>query len=296
VGSTPKPPKPPDPTQTANAQWGFTKNALNYSADLNTPNLYTPFGSTTYQKDASGRPISQTVNLNAQDQALLDNQRSVGMGLSGQALQQLQNMPNSPFRVSDIGVPLPGTQDYSDWGNKIAQNSYNQRMDLIRPDIEQGRARLEQRLSDQGLPQSGEAGSTLTGNYERGVNNAYNQAAQGALADSGNEMSRLYGLQNQQFNTALQSALTERGMPFNELAQYLGATPQSPYQSAQAINPLQAQAPDFMGATNANYQGRMDAYRAKMAQNAGMWQGIGGLAGNIFAAAGQAGGFGSLFG
>ena len=50
----PDAPTPPDPTKTANAQWDFTKNALGYTSGLNAPNIYSPFGNVTYDKDASG--------------------------------------------------------------------------------------------------------------------------------------------------------------------------------------------------------------------------------------------------
>jgi hypothetical protein len=181
-------------------------------------------------------------------------------------------MPQDRFRLDQMRTAMPGTEDYQGWGDKIARNSYEQRLALMRPDIEQGRTRLDQRIADQGLPAAGEAGSTLTGNYERGVNQAYNQAAGGALADAGNEMSRLQGLQTSAFQNELNSRLTERSLPFNELAQYLQATPQSPYQSAQGIIPVNYNPSDYQGAVGMNYQGQMDAYKAKMARNAALWQ------------------------
>ena len=272
MGSSPKPPTPPDPTKTANAQWDYTRRAGDYTANRNAQALYTPFGSVTYERDASGAPIGQTVSLNEGDQRILDNQRNVGFGLGNAALAQLQSMPNNRFSLNDMRTAMPGTEDYQGWGDKIAKNSYEQRLALMRPDIEQGRNRLEQRISDQGLPAAGEAGSTLTGNYERGVNQAYNQAAGGALQDAGNEMSRLQGLQTNAFQNELNSRLTERSLPFNELAQYLQATPQSPYQSAQGVMPVNYNPSDYQGAVNTNYQGQMQAYQAKLANNAAMWQ------------------------
>jgi hypothetical protein len=190
---------------------------------------------------------------------------------------------------------MPGTDDYQGWGDKIAKNSYEQRLALMRPDIEQGRARLDQRIADQGLPAAGEAGSTLTGNYERGVGQLYNQAAGGALADAGNEMSRLQGLQTNAYQNELNSRLTERSLPFNELAQYLQATPQSPYQSAQGVQPVNYMPSDYAGAVNQNYQGQLANYQAKMQQRAGMFGAIGSLGGSLLGGAGAAGGFGALF-
>jgi hypothetical protein len=175
---------------------------------------------------------------------------------------------------------MPGTDDYQGWGDKIAKNSYEQRLALMRPDIEQGRTRLDQRIADQGLPAAGEAGSTLTGNYERGVGQLYNQAAGGALQDAGNEMSRLQGLQTNAYQNELNSRLTERSLPFNELAQYLQATPQSPYQSAQGITPVNYMPSDYQGAVNTNYQGQMQAYQAKLQNNAAKWQAVGDIVGS----------------
>jgi hypothetical protein len=286
MGSSPKPPTPPDPTQTANAQWDYTRRAGDYTAGRNAQNLYTPFGSVTYQRDASGAPIGQTVSLNEGDQRILDNQRNVGFGLGNAALAQLQNMPQDRFRLDQMRTAMPGTDDYQGWGDKIARNSYEQRLALMRPDIEQGRTRLDQRIADQGLPAAGEAGSSLTGNYERGVGQLYNQAAGGALADAGNEMSRLQGLQTSAYQNELNSRLTERSLPFNELAQYLQATPQSPYQSAQGVQPVNYMPSDYAGAVNQNYQGQLANYQAKLQNNAAKWQAVGdivGSAGKAFA-------------
>lgn len=284
MGSSPKAPTPPDPRQTAAAQWDFTKNALNYSANLNSPNQYTPFGSVEFQKDANGVPISQTVSLNPQDQAALDQRRNLTMGLSGAALNQLGQLPQNQFSLNDVGVKQPGVNDYQDWGNKIAQTYYDQAAGLIRPDIEQGRGRLEQRLSDKGLPMSGDAYRGATGDYERNVGNQLNSIANQSILASGNEMSRLYGLQSDQYNTALQSKLLERQQPFNELAQYLGTAPQQPYQSSQPVSPLNAQAPDFAGLTSQNYAQQMQQYQQKLQQQAGMWGAIGDLGGSVFKA------------
>jgi len=280
MGSSPKPPPPPDPYRTANAQWDFTKKAIDYSSQINSPNQYTPFGSVEFQRDANGVPISQTVSLNPQDQAALDQRRNLTMGLSGAALNQLGQLPQNQFSLNDIGVKQPGVNDYQDWGNKIAQTSYNQQADLLRPDIEQGRSRLEQTLSDRGLPISGTAYQTAYGNNERQIGNQLNQAAQNATLMAGNEMSRLYGLQSDQYNTALQSKLLERQQPFNELAQYLGTAPQAPYQQAQGITPLNAQASDFQGAQALNYQGQMANYQAQQQKQAAMWQALGSAAGS----------------
>lgn len=279
MGSSSKPPPPPDPYRTANAQWDFTKRAIDYSSQINSPNQYTPFGSVEFQRDANGVPISQTVSLNPQDQAALDQRRNLTMGLSGAALNQLGQLPQNQFSLNDVGVKQPGVNDYQDWGNKIAKTYYDQAAGLIRPDIEQGRGRLEQTLSDRGLPMSGDAYQTATGNYERGVGNQLNSIANQSILASGNEMSRLYGLQSDQYNTALQSKLLERQQPFNELAQYLGTAPQQPYQNAQGITPLNAQASDFQGAQALNYQGQMANYQAQQQKQAAMWQAIGGVAG-----------------
>lgn len=282
MGSTPQQPKPPDPTQTANAQWDFTKNALNYSANANTPNLYTPFGSVTYQKDANGMPISQNVSLDPTQQRTLDTQRQASLGLTQSAVDQLKNLPNSPFTLESLGIDMPGSTNYQDWGNKVAQTYYDQAAGLIRPDIQQGQQRLDQTLSDRGLPISGEAYQTAQGNYQRGTNNQLNSIANNAILASGNEMSRLQGLQSDAFNTRLNASLTERSLPFNELAAYLGGAPQQPYQNAQPTAPLNAQAPDYAGLQGQNYNAQMQQYQQKLQQQQALWGSIGDLAGSAF--------------
>lgn len=282
---SPDAPKPPDPTKTSNAQWDYTKNTLNYLSGLNSPNITTPFGSVTYNRDANGAVTGQNVSLDPAQQRLLDSQRGFGNDVMGQARGMLGQLPQGQFNLDQVGVPRPGSQDYSAWGDQIAQGSFDKARGLLDPVFAQQNRGLEQSLADRGQPTTGEAYGKEWGNQRDAQNRAYSDAANNALLTSGNEMSRLSGIQNQDFNTNLNAKLTERGLPQQEIGWLLGLIPQQPYQQQQATPQLNAAAPDFTGATQNQYAGLLDNYNQQMAKNNAIYGAIGALGGQAAGAA-----------
>lgn len=277
---SPTAPKPPDPTKTSNAQWGYTQNTLNYLSGLNSPNIYSPFGSVTYDHNPNGSVSGQHVSLDPEQQRLLNSQRGFSNDVMGQARGMLGQLPQGQFNLDQVGVPRPGSQDYSAWGDKIAQGSFDKARWLLDPVFAQQNRGLQQSLADRGQPTTGEAYGTETGNMRDAQNRAYGDAANNALLTSGNEMSRLSGIQNQDFNTNLGAKLTERGLPQQELNGLLGLIQQQPYQQQQQTPALNAAPPDFMGAQNTQYQGLLNNYNQQMAQNNAIYGAIGSLAGD----------------
>lgn len=276
---SPKQPTPPDPTKTANAQFGYTKDTLNYLSGLNAPNINTPFGSVSYDKNAQGAVTGQNVSLNPQDQQVLDAQRGVSQGLLNQAGSYINQLPNTKFSLGDLGVAVPGTQDYGAYGDQIAHASFDKARGLLDPVFQQQEGTLNQSLADRGQPLTGEGAGRELGNFYRARNGAYTDAANNALLTSGQEMQRLSGIQNQDFNTALGANLTERGQPLAELQGLLGTAPQSPYQNQQPTANLNAAPPDYAGAVNTNYQGLLNNYNSQMDAYSGMWGNVGKLLG-----------------
>lgn len=276
---SPSQPKPPDPTKTSNAQLGYTKDMLQYLQGVNSQGVNSPFGSISYTQGPNGSQ-TQNIKLDPASQAILDKQRQTAFGLTSKAYDQLSGLPQGQFSLDSLGVHAPGTGDFADWGNKIAKNSYDRQIGLLQPGWDQQGKEIDQRLSDRGLPVGGEAYNTATGNFYNSQNQARDLAAQNALSDAGNEESRLFGLQSNAYDTALQSKLAERQQPFNELSAYLGAAPQQTYQQQNQLNPLSAPAPDYQGAVNTQYQGQLANYQAQLAQQNAMWGAVASLGGD----------------
>lgn len=279
----PDAPTPPDPTKTANAQWDFTKNALGYTSGLNAPNIYSPFGNVTYDKDASGAVTGQHINLDPAQQQLLDSQRGLANTFTNKASSMMGQLPQGQFSLDQVGAKLPGVNDYGAYGNQIAQTSFNEARGLLDPVFQQQNRDLTQSLADRGQPVAGEGAGLETGRMRDAQNRAYTSAANNALLNAGNEMSRINSMENQNYGTALNAKLTERGLPQQELQGLLGlaGSQAAPYQQAPGINALNAQAPDYQGAVNTQYQGLLNNYNQEMNAYNNTWGTIGSLGGML---------------
>lgn len=288
---SPDPVTPPDPNKTSQAQWGYTKNAANFTSGLNAPNVYTPWGSNTFQKDPSGRVLSQTVSLDPAQQGLLDSQRGLSAGLLGQAQNYLGRLPQDKFSLASLGMQVPGQQDYGAWGDKVTQASFDKARGLLDPVFSQQDATLRQSLADRGQPDTGQGFQTEYGNFNRARNDAYTNAANDAVLRGGTEMDRMSGIQNRDFGTSLTAALTERGLPLQELGGLLGTAPQFNQPQQQNLPAINAAAPDFMGAQNMATNVQLQNAAQQQAQNNAIWGAVGSLGGAATSAALGPGGF-----
>lgn len=89
MGWGPDAPKPPDPKETADAQFNYSTGSSMASGILNNPNVYTPYGSTTYSRESmekirlpDGTVIkvpryAQTTNFNSTGQRLFNQQQEL---------------------------------------------------------------------------------------------------------------------------------------------------------------------------------------------------------------------------
>ena len=85
-------PKPPDPMQTAQQQQTFNREGQRDASQLGQIGQDTPFGSINYTGEIGSPDRRQTVTLNPQDQARLDQQRSIKSRLLGMILGGAQGM------------------------------------------------------------------------------------------------------------------------------------------------------------------------------------------------------------
>lgn len=276
----PDAPTPPDPYRTADAQWGYTQRTLEQLQRMNAPNTVTPFGSVRTTIGPNGQQ-TQTVTLDPAQQRLLDSQRGLANNLSNRANSMLGQLPQGQFSLDQVGRPLPGVNDYGEYGNQIAQTSFNEARGLLDPVFQQQNRDLTQSLADRGQPMAGEGAGIETTRMRDAQNRAYTSAANNALLNAGNEMSRINAMENQNFNTALGARLTERSLPQQELQGLLGlsGSQAAPYQQQAAMPQSNASAPDFMGAQQMQYQGLLNNYQNQLGAYNNTWNTIGQLAG-----------------
>lgn len=282
----PDAPTPPDPYRTADAQWGYTQRTLQQLQRMNAPNTVTPFGSVRTTIGPNGQQ-TQTVTLDPAQQRLLDSQRGLANNLSNRANSMLGQLPQGQFSLDQVGRPLPGVNDYGEYGNQIAQTSFNEARGLLDPVFQQQNRDLTQSLADRGQPMQGEGAGIETTRMRDAQNRAYTSAANNALLNAGNEMSRINAMENQNFNTALGARLTERSLPQQELQGLLGlsGSQAAPYQQQAAMPQSNASAPDFMGAQQMQYQGLLNNYQNQLGAYNNTWNTIGQLAGTGMKAA-----------
>lgn len=245
-------PSAPDPAQTANAQYGYNKQAMLDTLKYNTLNQTNPYGSVTWQRDANGVPTGQTISLSPDVQNWLNNQFGLSSGVGSAALSQVGNLPTSPFSLSNI----PSTAD-------IAQGLYKQSSDLLKPQFDQQTNALNVQLAQRGLPIGSEASDLATKQLQANQNTALTNAANNATAAAGQEQQRQIG-----------NALTQYMLPYQQLQTLEGLTPGYSLPSFQSTPTVQEASPDYTSTVNNNYAQQMKQYTN---DQQGLWSGVSGL-------------------
>lgn len=275
-------PKPPDPYATAAAQSQANKEAVRESAKVNAVDQFGPWGSTTYQRNPDGTPASQTVSLTPQGDRILDGQMGIAEQLTGKAGEMIGQIPTGPMDISG----LPGRQNSigGDFGaqTKAAQDAvFGKAQALMQPGFQQDRQRLEQSLSDRGIPLDSAAGRAELDRMDRGQSEAMNRSAMDAVMAGSSEHSRLFGLdaasagfQNQARNDSLTEAMMLRNQPFNEAAALLQGSPSMGMPQFQGQPAYNVAAPDIAGLINQNYAWQSQQSNAN---RTGMMNGLFGL-------------------
>lgn len=88
-----QPPQAPDPYQVAGAQGAINAQNARLTAQLNRPNVNSPFGSQTWTQN--GDQWTSNTSLNPQSQQLFDQQQQTALGLGSQA----QSTLSQPFSL-----------------------------------------------------------------------------------------------------------------------------------------------------------------------------------------------------
>lgn len=171
----------PDPTQAADIQAKSSKEVTQAQTVANRPNLYTPWGSMTWDQEVKKDPYTGkdmtywtgNVGLNDAQQQSLDSQQAAQLGRSQIAeglLGQTRDQMLTPL------------QDRS--GTAGADAMYGQMASRLDPMWARRETAFDQEMANKGLNPGGEAYDAAYGDFERGRNDAYDEA---------NRQATLYG-------------------------------------------------------------------------------------------------------
>lgn len=263
----------PDYAQAAKETAAGNLEAAKYATVANRANQYTPWGSLTWQRGATDYdPWTQSVNLNAQGQQLLDLQNAQNLAYGQAANQGFQNIKGL-FENPNIDESKLTAMPIN-----AGVNAQAAIMSRLRPQLQKEQEALDAKLANQGITLGSDA-------YSRSQN-----------------------LQGQRMNDLeLQSALQGIGLDMNARQQGLNEQYQRMQQPLNMINALRTgsqvqapqfqsyaqqattQGPDYSGAANAQYGASLNSANAQNAQNSSTMGGLFGLGGAIGSAQAKAG-------
>lgn len=277
-------PKAPDPTVVANAQASANRDTAIAQTRLNQVNEITPYGSATYSptgQTADGIAQYQlTTTLSPAQQAILNSQNATTQQAYNIGQQQLTNIGNTLAQPLDYSS-LPPAPTMDDAYRTQVQNAlYNRATSSLDPTYANQQRQLETQLVNEGFARGGEAYNRSLDQFDQQRNTAYENAANDAVANSGNAAAQQFGLQSQARQQALQEQLSARDQPINELATLLGTS--SGVQTPQFSAPPQTQiAPtDVTGPTYSSYNANLNQYNQQQSQNNSFLGSLFGVAGD----------------
>ena len=269
------PPTAPDPVATANAQAAANKETAIAQSQLNMVNQSTPFGSLSFEQTGKGEDgtptFTATQTLAPEQQALLDETNKAGLAFGQTANNQLatvQDRLSQPVDFSQFGA-APQANEATRLATRDAILARAQ------PDIDRDRAALEAQLVNQGF----ERGSAAFDDQFRGFDQGVNDLRLGADAAAGDEMARVFGLENAARNAQINELVQQRQIPLNELAAMLSG---SQVQGPQFVNaPQTGVAPtDVIGATFGAFNGEQNNFQIQNGLQSANNQGLYGLLGS----------------
>lgn len=233
--NNPNYPQPPDPNQIANAQMRINRDA----ARMSLINQEGPFGSLNYTEGPNGQFTAR--------QSLDPSETGAVFGARAGANQKL----------GDFLSRYKGTgSDFSADRDRIEDTLYQRNTSRLDPQYQDREKQLSSRLAAQGITQGSRAYQTALDDFNRERRGAYDEARQSAILGGGAEQSRLFDMSARQ-----------RGQEFGEigglfdLGRIARFTPQG--QGNAGIG-----APDFMGASQQQYQGQLGAFNHQQQQSA----------------------------
>jgi len=256
--STPKPPTPPDPVATANAQAAANQATAQQEAELNRYNQVGPTGNVNWQAPTDGsNQWTQTTTLSPEQQAIYNQQtqaQSGALGIANQQLGNVQNALNTPFSYNSLpglqyGVQggniqqgfdqgqavqgQVGADDFGDERARVEQALWDQARSRLDPMWQERESGMNNMLANQGFSMNSTGAQNAYGAFGRDRNDAYNTALYGAITGAGAEQSRLWGQELAQGQFANQAAGQQYAQNQGQAA-FANTAQQQAYQQALA--------------------------------------------------------------
>lgn len=243
-------PAAPDPAATAAAQSAANKETAIAQQRLNMINQVTPWGTVTYSPTGETfdgiDQYQQTLQLSPEQMRLLGLEQGISEGALNLGTEQIG-------RISDaLSGPLPTINDET--RQRVEDALFERSTAQLDPVYDAQLRRLETQLVNQGFSRGSEGYNREIENFRRSRGNAYQDALNDAIAGGGAEQSRLFGLET-----------AARAVPVNELAALLGTSggviaPQTAPPPQTGVAPT-----DVIGPTALSYQGALNAYGERQA-------------------------------
>ena len=177
----------------------------------------------------------------------------------------------SPFSVESLGAAPVANEE-------MRASTRDNMLSRLQGQRDYDRRRTETTLANQGFQSGTEAYDQQMDQFNRGENDLYLAAD----AQAGNEMARMYGLEANTRDRAINEMLMERNQPLTELSAFMsGSQPGAP--NFVGTHQGQIAAPDFMGAefasANQANSANQNAYNQQMGSYNQNLAGLYGLAG-----------------
>jgi hypothetical protein len=260
----------------------------------NRPNQYSQWGSSTWAQDPSTGQWSQNQVLNPLQQQALNSQFGTQAGLQGLAQDQLggiqQDMQVNPWQQGTL-TQWGQAPDGSDAARAQQQEAtYGQATSRLDPQWQKAADEKRNQLYAMGLKEGNPTFDTEMQSFQRGQNDAYNQALYSSIG-AGNDVF------NQSFGQSLQGANYQnqlRGQQVGEAGQQanwnLGnlqrlisgmGVGQQQFGSTPGSTASPQQTPDVLGAANQQYQAQAQAAASQNQMTGNIIGGALGAAGGL---------------
>jgi hypothetical protein len=173
------------------------------------------------------------------------------------------NLANSMIDTNITNMP-----DQARVGDRgdIAETIFNRNFSMMAPSIQKSNSSLIKNLQARGLPVGGEAFNDAYGEQQKQTQDTISRMAMDADIASGQEQSRLYGLEANQRGTAL-----------SEIAAVMGGG----YNPPSAVPSGNAAGVNYSSMVGQNYQNEMNQYNQNQQQKMGVASTIGSAAGML---------------
>lgn len=209
----------------------------------NRPNQTNAWGSTQWENTPVWNPVTgtyqtqwtQTETLNPLMQQSLDSQQSIQAGRSALAEGVMArawddysqpvdfDQYGNPIQMGDVESAGRFEADPGTWRQQAEDAAYQRSTSRLDPQFQAQEQQLLTRLRNQGLQPGDQAYDAAMSNFQRGRNDAYEQARLGATSEGRTEAGQFFGQQLQGYQTNLGAQGQEFGQAVqqNQIANQL---------------------------------------------------------------------------